>query len=70
MVDLMVRHDPELVQVQDIQGRTSVAAAAIGTKQDYMRGGGILQFHQERECGGGSLMIANRVFFMARNENW
>ena len=36
MVDLMVRHDPELVQVQDIQGRTSVAAAAIGTKQDYM----------------------------------
>ena len=70
MVDLMVRHDPELVQVQDIQGRTSVAAAAIGTKQDYMRGGVILQFYQEREWGG-SLTIANRVFFMhARNENW
>ena len=55
MVDLMVRHDPELVQVQDIQGRTSVAAAAIGTKQDYMRGGGNPPISSRKGMWGGGL---------------
>ena len=53
MVDLLVRHDVELVQVQDIQGRTSVAAAAIGTKQDYLKGEGVKSPYFIKEGMGG-----------------